>query len=118
MAIEVPPVSVGPTAAQLLALAIHELATNSAKYGALGSAGGRVVVTSALKGEGDQGLLVIKWQEAGGPPVKPPERKGFGTRLLEQVVARALRADIALEYRPEGLVCRMTLPRARVEADR
>ena len=118
VAIEVPPVSVGPTAAQLLALAIHELATNSAKYGALGSAGGRVVVTSALKGEGDQGLLVIKWQEAGGPPVKPPERKGFGTRLLEQVVARALRADIALEYRPEGLVCRMTLPRARVEADR
>ncbi len=115
VAIKVPPISVGPRAGQMLALAIHELATNSAKYGAL-SAGGRVDVTSALKGEGDTGLLVIKWQEAGGPPVKPPERQGFGTTLIKQVVARALRADVAMEYRPEGLICLMTMPRATVEA--
>ena len=118
VAIEGPPVSVGPRAAQLLALAAHELATNSAKYGALSKAGGHVAVTFALKGEGNQGRLSIKWREAGGPPVKPPEREGFGTRLIKQVVASALRADVAMEYRPEGLICRMTLPRATLEADR
>lgn len=117
VAIEGPPVSVGPRAAQTLALAIHELATNSAKYGALSKASGRVAVTFALKDEGGQDLLAIKWREEGGPPVKPPVREGFGTRLIKQVVARALRADVAMEFRPEGLVCRMTLPRVTLAAD-
>lgn len=115
--IEGPQVSVGSTAAQVLALAVHELATNSAKYGALRTVGGRVTVTLAYIGnEGDQ--LQIQWQETGGPPVKPPERKGFGTDLIKQLVGRALRADVAIEYRPEGLVCRMTLPKGAVEAGR
>lgn len=116
LAIEGPTVSVKPRAAQILALAIHELATNSAKYGALSSPGGRVAVTSMCKGDGDEGELVIEWREAGGPPVKPPSRKGFGSNLIEQVVVKALRAKVAMEYQPEGLVCRMTLPRATVEA--
>jgi PAS domain S-box-containing protein len=118
ISIEGPPVSVGPKAAQLLALAVHELATNSAKYGALSQAGGCVALTSAFEGEGDAGLLVIQWREAGGPPVKPPERQGFGTRLIKQVVARALRADVAMDYRPEGLICRMTVPRGTLDAGR
>ena len=116
--IEGPPVSVGPRAAQILTLAVHELATNSAKYGALRNADGRVAITSDFRGDGDEGLLVIEWREAGGPPVKPPERQGFGTTLIKHVVAKALRAEVAMEYRPEGLVCRMTLPKATVEADR
>ena len=116
MIIEGPLVSVGPSAAQMLALAAHELSTNSAKYGALGKDGGSVVVTSAFKGEVDKNVLVIEWREAGGPPVKPPTRQGFGTTLLKQIVARALRAEIVMDYRPEGLICRMTLPRATVEA--
>lgn len=115
--IEGPPVSVGPKAAQILALAVHELATNSAKYGSLGHAGGRVLVTSAFEGEEDKGLLVIQWREAGGPLVNPPGRQGFGTRLIKKVVARALRADVAMDYRPEGLICRMKVPRAMLEAD-
>lgn len=118
VAIEGPPVSVGPRAAQILALAVHELATNSAKYGALSKAGGRVAVTFVFEEEEDSGLLVIQWREAEGPTVKPPERQGFGTLLIKQVVAKALRADVAMDYRPEGLVCRMTLPRAALEADR
>lgn len=117
VAIGGPPVSVGPRAAQMLALAVHELATNSAKYGALSTASGRVVITSALKDEAEGSQLVIKWQEAGGPPVKRPKRQGFGTNLIKQVVGRALRAKVALEYRPQGLVCRMTLPRAMLDAD-
>lgn len=114
--IEVPPVPVAPRAAQILALAVHELATNSAKYGALRDAAGRVTVTSAFQGEGDS-RLSIEWRETGGPPVEPPERKGLGTDLITRLVERALRADVAMDYRPEGLVCRMILPRAEVEAD-
>lgn len=116
--IEGPPVSVGPKAAQILALALHELATNAAKYGALSQPGGCVAVTSAFRDGEHGGLLVIQWREAGGPPVEPPDRKGFGTRLIKQIVARALRAEVVMEYPPEGLICRMTLPRATVEADR
>ena len=116
--LEGPPVSVGPGAAQLLALAVHELATNASKYGALSTAGGRVAVTSAFEGEAGAGPLVIQWREDGGPPVTPPERQGFGTRLITQVVARALRADVAMDFRPQGLVCRMTIARATLEAER
>lgn len=117
LTIEGPPVSVGPTAAQILALTVHELATNSAKYGALRNADGRVTVTSAYEGEGDN-QIIIRWQETGGALVKAPERKGSGTDLIKQLVGKGLRADVAIEYRPEGLVCRMTLPRATVEAGR
>lgn len=116
LAIEVPPVPVGARAAQMLALAVHELATNSAKYGALGSVGGRVALTSAVQEEGGARVLLIKWQEDGGPPVSPPSRQGFGTTLITQVVARALRADVTLDYNPEGLVCRITVPEAMLEA--
>lgn len=115
--IEVPSVSVGSTPAQSLALAFHELATNSAKYGALSAAGGRVTVTSTLTGEGDKCQLVVEWRDAGGPPVKPPTRQGLGTTLIKEVVGRTFRGDVILEYPPEGLICRMTLPKAAVEAD-
>lgn len=110
-------VSVGGTAAQLLALAVHELATNSAKYGALRNVGGRVSVTLASIGD-DASQLLIQWQETGGPPVIPPERKGFGTDLIKRLVGKTLSANVAVEYRPEGLVCRMTLPRAMMDIDR
>lgn len=116
--IEGPLVSLGPRAAQMLALAVHELATNSAKYGALSHVGGCVEVTSAFKGRGDKALLVIQWRETGGPPVTPPTRQGFGTRLITQVVAKALHAEVAMDYRPEGLICRITAPRAMVEVNR
>lgn len=116
LTIEVPPIPVGPRAAQMLALAVHELATNAAKYGSLSNADGRVAVTSAFEGEGVASVLVIEWRESGGPPVSPPEREGFGTALIKQVVARALKADVDLDYRPQGLICRMTLPRASLEA--
>ena len=82
-----PPVSVGPMAAQILALTVHELATNSAKYGALRNAEGHVTVTSAYKGEGDN-QIIIRWQETGGALDKPPERKGCGTDLIKQLVGR------------------------------
>lgn len=114
--VEVEPVVLSPTAVQPLALAVHELATNSAKYGALSDPRGRVIVTMEAMSERDKSLLAIEWREMGGPPVKPPDRQGFGTKFIEQVIKQALQAEIIVDYRPEGLVCRMILPRAKVEA--
>lgn len=110
------PVELGWSAAQTLALALHELATNSAKYGAFSDARGCVTITSEYGSDGDEPLITIERRETGGPPVKPPSRQGFGTMLIEQVIKRTLRADIVVDYRLEGLVCRMTLPRSAVEA--
>ncbi|OHC94116.1 MAG: hypothetical protein A2792_02585 [Sphingomonadales bacterium RIFCSPHIGHO2_01_FULL_65_20] len=114
--IDGPTVLLGPKAAQLLALAVHELATNAAKYGALSVVEGRLTVMSAFEGDGEERRLIIQWQEAGGPPVKPPQRQGFGSRLIKKVVARALQADVAMEYRPEGLTCRISVPAGLLEA--
>jgi two-component sensor histidine kinase len=113
-----PPVALAPTPAQTLALTFHELATNSAKYGALSDPGGRVTVTYAVTGEGDQSRLAVQWRESGGPAVRPPTRRGLGTSLIEKVIRRTLRGGVVLEYPPEGLVCRITLPKAAVEAGR
>lgn len=117
VSVDGPPVSVGQKVAQVLALAIHELATNSAKYGALSRVGGHVAVTSGFEEDGGGGRFVIQWHEAGGPPVTPPERQGFGTRLIKQAVARALRADVTMDFRPDGLRCRLILPANTVETD-
>ena len=113
--VRVPPVELSWSAAQTLALAFHELATNSAKYGAFRDLRGRVTVTSECMSAGEESLLSIEWREEGGPPVKPPSRQGFGTTLIEQVIKRTFRADVLVDYRPEGLVCRMVLPRVAVE---
>ena len=116
MVIDGPTVLLGPKAAQLLALAVHELATNAAKYGALSVVEGRLAVTSAFEGDGEERRLNLQWHEAGGPPVKPPQRQGFGSRLIKKVVARALRADVAMDYRPEGLTCRISVPESLLQA--
>jgi two-component sensor histidine kinase len=90
--------------ALLLAMALHELATNAAKYGALSNGSGRVRVAWELsEGEGPRRLLFC-WRESGGPPVEPPKDKGFGSRLIE----RALQAGLGttrLEFDPQGVAC-------------
>lgn len=117
VAVNVSPVQVGPRAVQVLALAIHELATNSAKHGALSNPEGRIAVTSTFVGEGDRSQVVIEWREAGGPPVQTPKREGFGTRLIKDVVAKSLKADVVMDYRPEGLHFRLTVPTEALEKD-
>lgn len=110
-------VSLRSTAVQPLALAFHELGTNSIKYGAFSHPQGRVTVTSERSVEQGKHLLLIEWRETGGPLVKPPERQGFGTSLIKQVVGRTFQAEVLIDYRPEGLVCRLSLPSAEVEED-
>jgi two-component sensor histidine kinase/integral membrane sensor domain MASE1 len=98
-----------PQAALALAMALHELGTNAAKYGALSAPAGQVTLAWTVERNGDDGLdLELSWREAKGPKVTPPTRKGFGSRLLERGLAAELGGTVAVDYRPAGLVCTMT----------
>ncbi len=108
-----PLVDVSPDAAQTLALIFHELATNSAKYGALSCDSGLVTITYACVGVGDTDVD-MEWRESGGPKVLPPPRQGFGTGLIKQVVHSTFGGEVALEYLQEGFFCRMVLPMVKV----
>jgi len=98
-----PPVNLLPRQALSLSMAIHELATNSMKYGALSVAGGEVTVRWSIEPiQGDE-CLRLCWIESGGPPVAPPERRGFGSLLIEQVLSEDFGGKVSLRYEPEGL---------------
>jgi PAS domain S-box-containing protein len=103
--IDGPPVLLEPNAAQAIAVTLHELATNAAKYGALTAAKGRVELKWLHEADG---LLILRWTEVGGPPVQIPTRKGFGSRVMEGVV-RQLKGKTCFDWRPEGLVCEISL---------
>ncbi len=105
-----------PKAAVALGMAMHELATNAAKYGALSTPTGRITLRAHRTRRDGQRRLVLDWIETGGPPVPVPSRRGFGARLLEDGLAGELAGDVRLEYRPEGLCCRMELPLDLVES--
>ena len=95
-----------------LSLILHELGTNAAKYGALSRQEGRVHVSWRVEG-GDRGRRVcLLWQERGGPPVEPPQEKGFGTRLIERASTYELEGEVELDYAPGGLRCEMVFPLA------
>src|SRR5205823_7976797 len=104
-AIEGPPVQLTPKAATAMALALHELATNAAKYGALATPRGRVALTWAIKEVAGGRRLELTWRERGGPRVAPPTHVGFGTRLITRGLKGELGAEVRLDYAPEGLTC-------------
>lgn len=107
VSVDGPSVLLAARPAQTLALAIHELATNALKYGALSHASGRLKVCWTLSRD----VLAIRWRETGAPqPIAPPERKGFGSELLEQTLSYELQAEVRLDYRPEGLSAGIDLP--------
>ncbi|MBV8920470.1 PAS domain S-box protein, partial [Bradyrhizobium sp.] len=95
-----------PPAAQALAVVLHELATNATKYGALSDATGAIALTWSRDADGK---LLLRWTETGGPPVQKPERQGFGSRLIERTIGQ-LNGTARFDWRPEGLVCEITLP--------
>ena len=101
---------VTPRIALALSLALHELATNAVKYGALSVPGGQVSVRWSVTHQDLSSCLELIWEETGGPPVQPPTRQGFGTRLIQQGLSRELNGEARLEYRPEGLRCRIKAP--------
>jgi PAS domain S-box-containing protein len=102
-----PNVSLQPAAAQSLALALHELVTNAAKYGALSSMSGRVHLAWEL----NPGALVLKWTESGGPATQAPSSPGFGTRIITASIEGQLAGQTVFDWRPEGLQCILSVPR-------
>ena len=110
-----PPLSLSPGAAQALSMALHELATNAVKHGALSVPGGRVSLRWSA--DGAAGLLKLRWEETGGPPLAaPPSRRGFGSRVLEATLRVQLGGAVTRGWEPAGLVCEAALPLPRVLA--
>jgi PAS domain S-box-containing protein len=100
-----PQVLLEPTTAQAIAVCLHELATNAAKYGALSADNGQVDLKWSHETDG---RLNLRWAEMGGPAVQAPTRKGFGGRIIEQMIAQ-LKRKTHFDWRAEGLVCQITL---------
>ncbi|TAJ74809.1 MAG: GAF domain-containing protein [Phenylobacterium sp.] len=105
-----PDATLPPKSAVAFALAVHELCTNAAKYGALSTGAGRVAIDWGLAESPDGPRLRLSWRESGGPPVAEPARRGFGSRLLERGLAAELRGQVRLGFPPDGLVCEIDAP--------
>jgi two-component sensor histidine kinase len=104
-----PDITLTSKSALALSLAIHELATNAAKYGALSAASGRVAIRWALT---EAGGVDLSWTESGGPEVRVPTRRGFGSTLIERALAMETDGQAILRYLPGGVVCDVVLPPA------
>ncbi|HWT52827.1 MAG TPA: sensor histidine kinase, partial [Caulobacter sp.] len=102
VSLEGPPLPLAPNAALALAMIFHELATNALKYGALSTEAGRVAVSWRQDG---RTRLSLTWRETGGPLVKPPKHKGFGSRLIATSLKGDLAGSAEFDYAPAGLTC-------------
>lgn len=105
-----PSVWLDPAQALSTSMALHELATNAAKYGALSDSRGRVQIRWRLQPGPTGESLRLRWKECGGPTVAPPSRRGFGSRLLERGLGRELQGTVALVFAPDGVECVITCP--------
>lgn len=103
-----PEASIAYDVAVGLALVLHELATNAAKYGALSVEAGEIAVAWTVPEPSRR--LELTWSERGGPPVTPPRRRGFGSTLIERIVTRGLKGSLAIDYPAAGLEARLSLP--------
>lgn len=101
-----PDLDLPPKVAVSLAMAIHELATNALKYGSLSREQGEVEISWST----DDGRLRLRWEERGGPPVKVPPRRGFGSRMIERGLAAELGGKVAIRFEPGGVVCDVDAP--------
>ena len=103
--VEGPSMLLAPEKAQNLALALHELATNSAKYGALSAASGRLEVSW----QNMRGNLILQWRESGGPTVVPPTTQGFGTKIMNASIKHQLGGNVLMDWQPTGLHCTLQI---------
>ena len=109
LTVEGPRVELGPDAAQSIGLALHELATNASKYGALSVPGGVVTIRWHYT-DADHRSLRLEWTESGGPPVAAPTRTGFGSVVVQRTVAQSLNGEVTHEFRPDGVYWAITVP--------
>jgi two-component sensor histidine kinase len=106
-----PRVDLAPEATQPVAMVLHELATNAAKYGALSNDNGRVSVQWRWQSNGSPGgKLVIEWRETGGPQVAPPSGTGYGTSVIRDLIPYELGGRVDFVLAPEGVRCRLEIP--------
>lgn len=110
-------IRLSPKAALALGIAIHELATNAVKYGAFSNKAGTISIAWTLEHEPDGRRLCLHWRETNGPPVTPPSRKGFGSRVLEQGLPHELDGKVDLAYPPDGVVCTIDMPAPQAVLD-
>jgi two-component sensor histidine kinase len=108
--IDGPPLRISGAAAQTLGMALHELATNAVKYGALSSAAGTVTIN--WRTEGDR--FAMDWIERGGPPVEDSERSGFGTVVMDRMTRMTLSGEVRIDRAPEGLSWHLQCPLAKI----
>jgi two-component sensor histidine kinase len=102
------PVLLNAAAAQAIGLALHELATNAAKYGALSLDAGRVDVDWRFDGD----IFAMSWTESKGPPVSPPKRRGFGSTVIDSMVKQTVNGEVQHDYIPSGVAWNLTCPAA------
>ncbi|WAJ31495.1 sensor histidine kinase [Jeongeupella avenae] len=100
------PVRLKPRIATMLSLAVHELAENAQRYGSLSTPAGRIEVRWSVR----DGRLRLEWREEGGPSVEPPEKRGYGTRVVERVLSAEFGGEASIDFRREGIVFRLDAP--------
>jgi two-component sensor histidine kinase len=104
--VEGPTLHLNAAAAQAIGLALHELATNAGKYGALSTDAGRVDIGWGTEGD----TFTMSWAERQGPPVSAPQRRGFGSTVMETIAKRSVGGAVDLDYAPLGVIWRLTCP--------
>jgi two-component sensor histidine kinase len=109
-----PEVSLGAKPALALGLALHELGTNAAKYGALSNDEGYIEIAWTVAPHPQGPKFRLRWRERNGPPVLPPRRPGFGTRLIQRNLAAEFDGEVELEYHPDGVECAICAPTERI----
>jgi two-component sensor histidine kinase len=105
-----PDLRIAPPMVLSLSMALHELFTNALKYGSLGVPTGQVLISWSSIASSIGSRLILRWEEAGGPPVKTPARKGFGSRLIQDGLARELNGSASIVYEPTGVICTIDVP--------
>jgi two-component sensor histidine kinase len=105
------PLQITPDAAQHIGMALHELATNAAKYGALSTPAGKVHISWYISpGPDGESICHLSWEETGGPPVERPASRGFGRVVIERTVARAVHGEVRIDYAASGLRWTLEFP--------
>lgn len=110
LTIEGSEVRLSPRIALALSMALQELTTNAVKHGSLSNEAGRVDIAWDVARAEPGSRLHLRWQESGGPPVQPPTRQGFGSRLIERSLARELNGDVQITFHPDGVLCTVDAP--------
>ena len=103
-------VRLSPKATLALGIAFNELATNAVKYGAFSNEAGSISIKWTIETKPNERWLCLHWRESGGPVVTLPQRRGFGSRVIEQGLAHELAGKIKLDFQPGGIVCTIDVP--------